>query len=517
MMGGLESLGQVVQQHPGKVVLGYGLVIVGGLILHAVMGRRRGRAPTTHGSARWATKREVRRLGLEAPRGFVLGHRWGRYLIHAGEAHALLIGPTRSWKGRAHLIPSLLIHQPGEPDLPSVIVTDPKQGENYAVTQAWREQFSRVLAFAPMAHRSEVWHWARCNMLDTVRLGTPKEFGDADTIAQSLVAPAKMERENSTSLHFRELAALFLTTVILHVLYAWTRKSLAGCWEFMTRHGDVGAILRLIRNTKHHSAGVHQAIAQMSQAMANITGDRELSSIWSTAIRPLILYNDPMVAAATDTSDFDFDDFQYGPEPISLYLIAPSPRSLVRLHPLFRVILDIGMTRMTEHPVRSAHRRVDVIADELPAYGYVRAIDQGISDMAGYDMRAFLVAQDLDQLWETYGERTPIWGNCSVKLFHAPANDLTAKRISEHFLGEQTVENPVAQQSPVIGHRRSVSLQHTGRRLLTTDELMGLNPRQLMIWYQNFQGEDRTYPILAYKPDYRTDPAFAGRWAEVTP
>ena len=52
MMGGLESLGQVVQQHPGKVVLGYGLVIVGGLILHAVMGRRRGRAPTTHGSAR---------------------------------------------------------------------------------------------------------------------------------------------------------------------------------------------------------------------------------------------------------------------------------------------------------------------------------------------------------------------------------------------------------------------------------------------------------------------------------
>ncbi len=89
---------------------------------------------------------------------------------------------------------------------------------------------------------------------------------------------------------------------------------------------------------------------------------------------------------------------------------------------------------------------------------YARAIDQGISDMAGYDMRAFLVAQDLDQLWETYGERTPIWGNCSVKLFHAPANDLTAKRISEHFLGEQTVENPVAQQSPVIGHRRSVSL-----------------------------------------------------------
>jgi type IV secretion system protein VirD4 len=510
---GLEGLGRFAQQHPFWVVGAFAVVIVGGLLITAIMGQRRDRSPTTHGSARWATKRECRQAGLFHARGIVLGHHWRRYLMHDGEAHAILVGPTRSWKGRAHIIPTLLVDTPDDLDIPSVIVTDPKDGENHAITARWRAQFSRVFSFAPM--RDDVVDHCRCNILDTVRVGTPKEFSDAYVIAQSHVAPEKMVRENSTSLHFRELAALLLTAVELHVLYTYPRKSMGGCWEFMTQHGDLGAMLKLMRNTRHHSAGVHQAIAQMTQAIQNITGDRELSSVWSTAIRPLVPYSDPMIGAATDASDFDFNDFQYGAEPVSLYLIAPSPTALETLHPLFRVILDVGMTRMKEHTVRSALRRVDVIADELPAYGYVRAIDKGIADMAGYAIRALLVAQDLDQLWDVYGERTPIWGNCSVKLFHAPANDLTAKRISENFLGEETIENPVAQQSPIIGHRRSVSLQHTGRRLLTTDEFMGLDPQALVIWYQQFSTRGRRYPILAYKCDYRTDPAFAGRWEEI--
>ena len=215
-----------------------------------------------------------------------------------------------------------------------------------------------------------------------------------------------MARESSTSLHFRELAALVLTASILHVKYTVRGASLARVWYFLTQqHPTLHACLKTLRTTAHHSAGVHQAIATLTTALSNITGDRELSAVWSTAIRPLVLYNDPLIARSTDTSTFALEDLQYGATPMTLYLVAPSPRALERLHPLYRVILDVAMARLMEHKVRSWQHRLLLCADELPAHGYIQAIDQGAADMAGYGMKGLFVAQDIEQVEEVYGEK----------------------------------------------------------------------------------------------------------------
>src|SRR6266540_6857460 len=234
-----------------------------------------------------------------------------------------------------------------------------------------------------------------------------------------------MAREHSTSLHFRELASLLLTATILHVLYTSPRKSLAGVWDFLTQqHDSLADCLKAMASTTHRSQGVHQAITSMTRAIKNITGDRELSSVWTTAIRPLVLYSDPLVAASTDASDLSFEDLQYGTRPLSLYLIAPSPLELERLYPLYRVILDVAMTRLMEHKVRTWLARLLNCFDELPWYGYTRAVDKGIAVQAGYGQKDLLVTQDLESLWEVYGAHTAIWGNCHVKVFHTPDNDL---------------------------------------------------------------------------------------------
>ena len=44
-----------------------------------------------------------------------------------------------------------------------------------------------------------------------------------------------MARESSTSLHFRELAALILTASMLHVTYTVPGASLARVWYFLTQ------------------------------------------------------------------------------------------------------------------------------------------------------------------------------------------------------------------------------------------------------------------------------------------
>src|SRR5207244_5702231 len=108
------------------------------------------------------------------------------------------------------------------------------------------------------------------------------------------------------------LAALLLTATILHVCYTSRRRSLAGVWTFLTQqHDSLAACLKTMAGSRHSSHGVHQAIASMTTAMKNIAGDRELSSVWTTAIRPLVLYSDPQIAASTDTSTLNLEALQY--------------------------------------------------------------------------------------------------------------------------------------------------------------------------------------------------------------
>jgi type IV secretion system protein VirD4 len=468
------ALGQWGKAHPQLVIGGIcGVpVLMAGIKL--VTGRGQGR-DDTHGSARFATPRELRKAGLYAAHGVMCGKiRTGvhtRFLCDDSDTHILLLGPTRSRKGRSHIIPTLR-HTWRQ----STLVLDPKDGENYDRTADWRAYDSDVYAFAP--YRTSL---TCLNVCDAVRWGTPHEFQDALLIGRSLTAPDKMSRESDTGTHFRDMASFLLGGAMMHVRYSTGFCSLAATWHFLSQQSDTLAdALKAMGSTAHTVIGVHQAIATLTRAISNASGKSESSGIWSTAIRPLVLYNDPYVARATDTSTVAFDALQYGPRPVSLYLLAPSPRSLKTLHPIYRVILDVALERLTDHKPDTYDHRLLIVADELADYGYCEALDKGPADMAGYGQKAFFIVQDLDQFFETYGEKNSIWGNTHLKLFHTPANDLTAKRLSENMTGRGTVDNPVHQHEGGITGRRSVSVQHVARALLTPDEFMELDPAKVL-------------------------------------
>jgi type IV secretion system protein VirD4 len=490
----VTQLGAWGQSHSQEVLWGLGTVAALGAGSRVIRRWRHG-DPTTHGSARWATPREVRKAGLDARAGVVVGRLRGRLLMDNSEVHSLLMGPTRSWKGVSVIGPSHFCW----PE--SVLTLDPKDGENMDISAPWRGQWGQIEAFTPCRSPQTC-----INVCDTIRLGKFQEFGDAQVIAQSATAPEKMAKETPVSLHFRELATMLLTAAELHVCYTAPPGSMAKVWYFMTQqHESLASCLTAMRSTAHTSYGVHQAIASLTRAIGNITGDRELSSVWSTAIRPLVLYSDPMVAASTDTSTFDLEALQYGPLPVSLYLIAPSPMALRRLHPLYRVILDVALTRLMEHKVRTWTHRLWFCGDELPWWGYTWAIDPGVSVWAGYGIKGLFVTQDFAMLEETYGQHSAIWGNTDLKIFHAPTNDLTAKRISENLIGRGTIDHPVESRQAGLFAQRSVSQQHVARALLTTDEVMELDPTLQLVRKSGCK------PILCQKVNYRRDPEFAAR------
>jgi len=77
-------------------------------IIGSLWRARQTRQVTTYGSARWASKRQIRKARLFEPAGVFLGKLDGRYLRHDGPDHVMAFAPTRSGKGVGLVIPTLL-------------------------------------------------------------------------------------------------------------------------------------------------------------------------------------------------------------------------------------------------------------------------------------------------------------------------------------------------------------------------------------------------------------------------
>jgi type IV secretion system protein VirD4 len=454
---------------------------------------------TTYGSARWATARELERAGLHGEAGVLLGLQDGRYLRHDGPEHVMAFAPTRSGKGVGLVVPTLLSWTG------SAVVHDIK-GENWELTAGWRDRFSHCLLFNPTDPRS-----ARYNPLLEVRRGVD-EVRDAQNIADILVDPeGALERRN----HWEKTSHSLLVGAILHVLYAEEEKTLARVATFLSdpQRSFVATLTRMM-TTNHlgndDAPRVHPVIASAARELLN-KSENERSGVLSTAMSFLGLYRDPTVAEVTSRCDWRIADLVEGSCPVTLYLVIP-PSDISRTKPLIRLVLNQIGRRLTERLDHDrAQHRLLLMLDEFPALGRLDFFETSLAFMAGYGIRAFLIAQSLNQIEKAYGEHNAILDNCHVRVAFATNDERTAKRISD-ALGTATEQRAMRNYA---GHRLApwlahvmVSRQETARALLTPGEVMQLPSTDELVLISGMA------PVRARKLRYFADPNFAAR---VTP
>ncbi|MCA0049240.1 conjugal transfer protein TraG [Mesorhizobium sp. B283B1A] len=423
---------------------------------------------TTYGSSRWATTQEIVTAGLFRPAGVFLGKLKDRYLRHDGPEHVMAFAPTRSGKGVGLVVPTLLSWTG------SAVIHDIK-GENWQLTSGWRSKFSYCLLFNPTDPRS-----ARYNPLLEVRKG-PQEVRDVQNIADILVDPeGALDRRN----HWEKTSHSLLVGAVLHVLYAEEEKTLARVATFLSDpQRSFSATLQRMMTTNHlgtpDKPEVHPVVASAARELLN-KSENERSGVLSTAMSFLGLYRDPTVAAATSTCDWRIVDLMDAERPISLYLVVP-PSDISRTKPLVRLILNQIGRRLTERlegdPSRSRKHRLLMMLDEFPALGRLDFFETALAFMAGYGIRAYLIAQSLNQISKAYGENSAILDNCHVRIAFSSNDERTAKRISD-ALGTAT---ELRSMRNYAGHRLApwlshvmVSRQETARPLLTPGEVMQL-------------------------------------------
>jgi len=313
-----------------------------------------------------------------------------------------------------------------------------------------------------------------------------REVRDVQNIADILVDPeGSLERRS----HWEKTGHALLVGVILHVLYAEKDKTLAGCAQFLSDPGrSFEATLTHMMSTNHigtvASPKAHPVGAQAARELFN-KSDNERSGVLSTAMSFLGLYRDPVVAHVTSTSDWRISDLVDATRPCSLYLVVP-PSDISRTKPLMRLVLNQIGRRLTEDlpDEKNNRRKVLLMLDEFPALGRLDFFESALAFMAGYGIRAFLIAQSLNQIEKAYGPNNSILDNCHVRVTFATNDERTAKRISD-ALGTKTEQRA---QRNYSGHRLApwlahvmVSSQETSRPLLTPGEVMQLPPEDEVV------------------------------------
>ena len=276
----------------------------------------------SHGSARFANRKEL--ASLEAGNGLLIGRNpaTGKLLRYDGAAHLLTLAPTRAGKGVGTVIPNLLMVER------SMLVIDPK-GENARIAGEARRRFGDVHILDPFG------------VSDTGRVGDPgKVTGQPSSAYNPLdrLAPDSLDlSEDAASLadalvmdppgqvseaHWNEEAKALLSGLIIFCVCHEDkdRRTLATVREYLTLPPEK---LRALLNLMQDSDAAGGLIARAANRFLG-KADREAASVMSNAQRHTHFLDSPRIAKVTSRSDFHFSDLRH--RITSVFLVLPPNR-----------------------------------------------------------------------------------------------------------------------------------------------------------------------------------------------
>lgn len=458
------------------------LIILGGFVagcISVAMVMHRGIVMKPFGEGAWGGFDDAAESGLFAKSGAVLGKLDGEILCFDGPEHQLLIGASRSGKGRGHVVPTLLAW------LGSALVLDIKgelaDGDDrhgFPGAAGFRETLGPVLRFAPTRLDSHAF-----NPLLEVRRG-PNEVRDVQNIVEILVDPAGDGRHQD---FWDRSAKHVLVGVILHVLYVEPveRKTLAVVREKLRDLDATAQTMKSVYHRKSPVSGAPEVHPEVLHAAESFLAgeERMQSGIKATAESFFGLFADEIVAQKTATSDFRIGDLMCADKPVTLFL-QPPPSDALRLVPLMRLVINqIARALMEDQSSdaqgRPKRHRMLLLLDEFPILGRMPFFEVMMGAMAGYGLKASLVCQSLHHVTKTYGRENVIVDNCHIVTAFAANDEDTSERIAKMAgeVWELRESHTHRRPRPLLGWRSGTTTVREERRPLLTSAQVRALPR----------------------------------------
>lgn len=438
-----------------------------------------------HGESKWATAKDIKKMGLRAKQGVLLGMYKKKLLVADGYQHILLFAPTGSGKGVGFVIPNLLFWRD------SAIIHDIKL-ENYELTSGWRKKHlkQKVFLWNP-ADPDGVSHCY--NPMDWISKKPGQMVDDVQKIANFLLPEQEFWQNEARAL---------LTGIMLYLVADESKPATLGEVVRTLRNDDVVYNLAVVLDTLGKK--IHP-VAYMNIASYLQKPDKERGSVTSTANSSLELWANPLIDTTTATSDFNLHQFKITPHTCYVGL---TPDNITRLKPLMSMFYQQVAAFFTAHTPRPEEKfGVLMLMDEFPTLGKMEQFLAGIAYFRGYRVRLFLIIQDTEQLKGIYEESgmNSFLSNSTYRITFAANNMETANLISQ-LLGNKTADQ-ISYNKPkyldLNPGSRSLHVSGTQRALLLPQEVIQL-PREDEIILIESQPAIRAKKIIYFKDKFFT-------------
>ena len=425
------------------------------------------RRQTPFGAARFGTLMEAAKQGLTSKQGVVLGTLNGVTIRSEEPAHILVVGPSRSGKGTGFVLPNGYLWQG------SAVFFDPKR-ENFEALAGYRERMgNKVFMFSPGSNATH-----RYNPLDFVR--RDERMATDCLVVASFVIPEKADDT------WAGAGRLLLSALIGYVL---SSPLVAGAQHMrsvarMTTTGkDISAVLRAIVKTERPHLPTW-VIDSFNQYIA-LEPETRNSAVFNVNMA-MSLWNNGLISAATETSDFDIRELRR--QPVTIF-IGCTIAELAIFRPLIRILFQqIHDLMMVKIPGADEPHQVLLVLDEFYHVGRMDSLISKITISAGYGFRMCIIMQDISQLDELYGKNTRITtvSGSQIKLF-VQINDLETSEFVSEMLGEttQVYKTPVIRPGQGIFAPRAWAPHYTPRPLRSPLELREMSARASILMVKN--------------------------------
>ncbi len=421
-------------------------------------------APAKHkGDASFGTVLDAAKRRLTGKRGIILGVLNGAFIRNADPAHLLIVGPTRSGKGTGFILPNGYDHNG------SFVFWDVKR-ENFDILSRYlRDKGVKVFLFSPGSPSTH-----RYNPLDFIRRDENMPT-DCMVVAGFLVP----ERADDT---WSGSARMLLSTLIGYVLASPNgegSRHLRGVARMTTTGKDISSLLE--RLVKSEGRTLPRWIVDGFNQYIALEPETRNSAVFNVnmAMNP---WNNPLVSAATATSDFNLREFRR--ERMAVFVHC-GLAELVSFRPVIRIMFQqIHDLMMSKRPTAEERHEVLIVLDEFYHLGRMDSLITKITISAGYKFRMAIIIQSLSQLDELYGKaiRASTLAGSQVKLFLAIDDLETANYVSE-LLGDRTIKVVTPMRRPGDGWFSSSSqnIHFEAQALRSAQELREMDPREAIL------------------------------------
>ena len=468
------------------------------------------------GSARWATKSEIRKSLTAVPKnnissvkitGIPLASDKDNLYVDTETVNSLIVGTTRSGKGQLIVMPMLRLLALGK-EKQSFVVNDPKGELMENLYDLLIEQGYNVLCLNISNPENSSFYNPLSMAIRAYIDGMENKGGNISQANELVGELSNMLTSNDKSDPiWPESAKALLNAMILYLMQTWYKKgrldllTMPNVYTFFLEYGS--------KNYIDENGAQRNALddifselpannpAKLAYATSKFAEGEMRASVFATLSSNLNIFSDVGIAMLTSKDEIKFSDLADPERPAAVFMVVPEDKkNRYFLTSMFITQCYSELTAISQKcPNRKLPRRVHFVLDEFGNMVKIPDIDVKITVCLGRNILFNMFVQSLAQLAGKYGEQDAktIQGNCG-NLVYIQSMDKDTNAAISTMLGNETREVDSFSGDKHNQTGRSTSVK--GRALLMPDEVGRVKKWNVVVIRQ------REFPIKSELPPW---------------